>query len=271
MTAVPQERLARTISLGRGARVVRPSGAARFGRRAQTVAGLPVEAERSGWIATVGAAVSVDQLRLILAGRRVRLGNGAFVLAMLAGLSLTLLVLLVLNTALTTDSFELQQMRYRDSQMTVREQQLTAELAAARSPSALQLRARELGMVPAAVSPVFVNLSEGKVIGEGKAAPMPAEPEKPKVKPAVTTGVDGFPPASDVVGGESAAVAMGDVIGDRTAEVVGGAEVAGDVGQALPMGSDADTPSSGVGQAAAQGSGHGVGGEQGLGLVGSSR
>ncbi len=264
MTAVPHYRVVRGVRPSRGARLVRPSSGARFasGEGRDTVAGLSVGAVNPGWMETLGATISLDHLRLVLAGRRVRLGNGAFVLAMLAALSGMLILLLVLNTALTTDSFELQQLRSRDNKLTVQEQQLSGELARARSPLAFQARARELGMVPAAVSPVFLSLDQGKVLGEAQRAPMPAMPEPPKVKPAVTTGVDGFPPASDIDGGESAAVAVGSPAGYATPDAVGG------VGDAVAVDATAVAAPGGVeGQTNGE-YGSEPGGEQSLGLVG---
>lgn len=272
MTAVPHDRVVRAMRSGRGSRLVRPSSRVRLavGEGRDTVAGLDVGTASPGWLAALGATISVDHLRLVLAGRRVRLGNGAFVLAMLAALSGMLILLLILNTALTTDSFELQQLRSRDNKLTVQEQQLAGELAAVRSPLAFQARARELGMVPAAVSPVFLSLDQGKVLGEAQRAPMPATPEPPKAKPAVTIGVDGFPPASDIDGGESAAVAVGAPGADAVASAVGG------VGDAVAVGPSSDAASGvtvgepsgaaageqGAGQRGEQGA------EQGLGLVG---
>lgn len=236
MTAVPHDRVSRVRSRGAGARLVRPGRTRLATREGDAVAGLSVGDVSPGWMSALGASISIDHLRIVLAGRRVRLGNGAFVLALLAALSLTLIVLLVLNTALTTDSFELQQLRRQDNQLSVRGQQLQAELALAKSPLAFQARARELGMVPAANSPVFLSVDQGKVLGEAKPAPMPAAPAKPKPKPAITTGVDGYPPATDTDGGESAAVAVGESGSALSVDDVGAAEGAGGgVAEAVPV------------------------------------
>lgn len=137
---------------------------------------------------------TAGSLRLVLAGRRVRLGNGAFLVLVLGLLSTILVSLLLLNTALAENSFQLQDIRQTARDLTVREQTLSGQLAAAESPIGLEKRAKELGMV-AAGSPVFLRLSDGKVLGETTPAqaPPPAKAKKPKAPAAVDPYAGEFP------------------------------------------------------------------------------
>lgn len=217
MTAVPHEGLAGRIRAAREPRVIRPSsirqpaaqprsriGVARRGAR--RVAGVQVAAVAApAWLGNFGEAVTSTNVRFVLAGRRVRLGNGAFVCATLGALSAILVSLLMLNTALTTDSFHLQDVRIRNSQLTVAEQGLIGQLADLQSPGGLATRARELGMVPAA-SPVFLNLSDSRVLGSTDPAKAPEVAAKPKAKKHADSPEAGLPVATDGVGGESVAV-----------------------------------------------------------------
>lgn len=137
---------------------------------------------------------TVGSLRLVLAGKRVRLGNGAFLVLVLGLLSTILVSLLLLNTALAENSFQLQDIRQNARDLTVREQTLSGQLASAESPIGLEKRAKELGMV-AAGSPVFLRLSDGKVLGETTPAqaPPPAKAKKPKAPGPVDPYAGEFP------------------------------------------------------------------------------
>ncbi|NQU36824.1 MAG: hypothetical protein HQ526_04405 [Actinobacteria bacterium] len=132
-------------------------------------------------ISGLSASLGLTHLRLVVSGRRVRLGDGSFVVLVLALLTATLFSLLLLNTSLAENSFALQTIRQDSREMTLREQVLSEELAAAESPIGLQQRATELGMV-AAGSPVFLRLSDGKILGESDpaVAPPALKVKKPK-------------------------------------------------------------------------------------------
>jgi len=134
-------------------------------------------------------------------------------------LSSILVALLLLNTALAENSFQLQDIRQTARDLTVREQTLSSELAAAESPIGLEARAKELGMV-AASSPIFLRLADGKILGEAEPAQVPpaAKPKKPKApkvadpfagefpvgqNPSITGGLAGGAVAG-IVGGETA-------------------------------------------------------------------
>lgn len=179
-------------------------------------------------VTSVSSALGLSHVRFVLSGRRVRLGNGAFVLAILGACTAILFALLLLNTFLAENSFQLQSIREKSRQLVVQEQTLSGQLAAAESPIGLEDKARQLGMV-AAGSPVFLNLEDGRLLGEGEPAamPAPAKPKKPKTaapeEQSTTTAPVGETPfnPSLPVGGE---VPVG------SAPVI-----AGEVGQGAPL------------------------------------
>ncbi|MGV1035737.1 MAG: hypothetical protein ACOYD0_01765 [Candidatus Nanopelagicales bacterium] len=191
MTAVTHEGLRRASRRPRaGARVVRPGGAT--SRSGASTVGRPV-LSTSGASAAAGVAapswsggvLAGNKVRLVLAGRRLRMGSGAFVLFVLGSLTMMLIVLLFLNTSLAEDSFRLLDVRQASKELTVREETLSEQLAAAESPVGLEQRARDLGMVPAG-SPLFLRLSDGKILGQSTPALAPPAPKakKAKSKPA---------------------------------------------------------------------------------------
>lgn len=253
----------------RGARVIRPgrgsAGSSRADQRGRrswqrvgaggvgVVAGLPVTTPDvhalPGWLRGGGKAT---QLRLVWAGRRIRLGPGAFAAAVIGALTAILVGLLILNTALTTDSFQLQGIRIKDRELVVAEQELLGKLADAQSPVGLQQKARELGMVPAA-NPVFLRLSDTKVLGESDPASAPPAPEKPNRKPR--------DPVTDPAG----AAGVGGIGGESPAELVVSSSALA-AGPVIPM-TVGQQPGVAPHQVAAPG---GMGGETGVGLVGLS-
>lgn len=103
------------------------------------------------------------------------LSTSAFAIGALAVMSLGLLTLLMLNTALAKGSFRAHELRVQKAELAQREQLLRTQIEAASSPLALTQRARDLGLVPN-VSPVFVRLSDGKILGERYAAGTPLDP-----------------------------------------------------------------------------------------------
>jgi hypothetical protein len=91
--------------------------------------------------------------------------------------------LLFLHTALAEDSFRLHDLKNRSAVLTDREQALEQQVAAAASPKRLAARAESLGMVRSE-NPVFIRLSDGKVLGKPKPGVAPPPPPAPTVKPA---------------------------------------------------------------------------------------
>lgn len=194
MTAVPHEGLRRASRRPRaGARVVRPGSAATSRSRSTGLGGPALSTSAASVAAGTaaptwsGGVLAGNKVRLVLAGRRLRMGSGAFVLFVLGSLTMTLIVLLFLNTSLAEDSFRLLNVRQSAKELTIREQTLSEQLAAAESPVGLEQRARDLGMV-AAGSPLFLRLSDGKILGQSTPA---LAPPAPKAKKAKAKPVDG--------------------------------------------------------------------------------
>ncbi|UFR05001.1 septum formation initiator family protein [Streptomyces sp. Go40/10] len=110
--------------------------------------------------------------RLLPAGRA-RAARTPFVLLVVVLLGGGLIGLLVLNSALSEGSFELDDLQKQTKNLTDQEQALQRDIDAYSSPDALQRRARELGMVPGG-DPAFLG-PDGTVKGvPGAAAPEPA-------------------------------------------------------------------------------------------------
>jgi hypothetical protein len=97
------------------------------------------------------------------------MSNGAFALAAVAVMSIGLLALLVLNTALAKGSFRAHELRVQKADLAQREQQLRTQIQNASSPVTLYQRAKDLGMVES-VTPAFIRLSDGKILGVPYAA-----------------------------------------------------------------------------------------------------
>lgn len=100
-----------------------------------------------------------------------RPGHLVFAALCMALLSCGLVALLMLNTAMTKGSFDLQQLGQTSAALADRQEALAQSLDSYRSPSALAGRARRLGLVPAD-SMAFIRLEDGQVLGTA----MPAAP-----------------------------------------------------------------------------------------------
>jgi hypothetical protein len=111
---------------------------------------------------------------------------GLFAIGALAVLSLGLLVLLVLNTALAKGSFRAHELRIQTADLAQREQALRTEIQSASSAVALSKRAKKLGLVPA-TTPVFIRLSDGKILGTAYPAGLALDPATGE--PQTTAGV----------------------------------------------------------------------------------
>jgi hypothetical protein len=97
------------------------------------------------------------------------MSNGAFAFAAVAVMSIGLLALLVLNTALAKGSFRAHELRVQKADLAQREQLLRTQIQSASSPVSLYKRATDLGMVQS-VTPAFIRLSDGKILGVPYAA-----------------------------------------------------------------------------------------------------
>ena len=103
------------------------------------------------------------------------MSSSAFAIGALAVLSIGLLTLLVLNTALAKGSFRAHELRVQKADLAQREQLLRTQIQAASSPVTLTKRAKELGLVPA-TAPVFIRLADGKNVGVTYPAGVPLDP-----------------------------------------------------------------------------------------------
>ena len=81
----------------------------------------------------------------------------------------SMLASLVIHTVLTQGAFEMQQVQSEMKVLRDQHEALTQSVAAGESPVAIERRARQMGMVPAA-SPVFLRLADKTVLGNPVAA-----------------------------------------------------------------------------------------------------
>ncbi|MFE2039690.1 septum formation initiator family protein [Streptomyces sp. NPDC059477] len=116
--------------------------------------------------------------RLFPAGRA-QAARTPFVLLVVALLAGGLIVLLVLNSALSEGSFRLADLQRDTKALTDEQQALQRDIDAYSAPEALQRRARELGMVPGG-DPAFLG-PDGKVRGVPSPAAEAASARTPLV------------------------------------------------------------------------------------------
>ncbi|MEV7207007.1 MULTISPECIES: septum formation initiator family protein [unclassified Streptomyces] len=107
-------------------------------------------------------------------GTRGQAARAPFVLLVFVLLGGGLIGLLVLNSALSEGSFQLDDLKQRTKELTDEEQALQRDIDAYSAPRALQRRARELGMVPGG-DPAFLD-PDGSVKGSPSPAPAAATP-----------------------------------------------------------------------------------------------
>jgi outer membrane murein-binding lipoprotein Lpp len=70
---------------------------------------------------------------------------------------------LVLNTKINENSFELDDLRSQQQDLNLQEQQLSQQLELAQSPGSLRAAAKRLGLVPAG-TPAYIILPDGKIV-----------------------------------------------------------------------------------------------------------
>ena len=125
------------------------------------------------------------------------MSNGMFAMAALAVMSIGLLSLLVLNTALAKGSFRAHELRVQKADLAQQEQLLRTQIENASSPVTLYRRATDLGMVES-VTPAFIRRADGKILGVPYAAgttmdPVTGQPiagDTPTDPAAATDGTD---------------------------------------------------------------------------------
>jgi hypothetical protein len=91
--------------------------------------------------------------------------------------------LLLLHTSIAEDSFRLHDLSVRSAALADRQQALEQEIAAAAAPQELAARAARLGMVPSE-NPVFIRISDGRILGKPKAGVAPPPPATVTPKPS---------------------------------------------------------------------------------------
>lgn len=107
-----------------------------------------------------------------------------FAVLILAVLTLGLLGMLLVNTALAQGAFTLTSLQQQRAQLLEQEQALRAQVALAEAPAQVEVAARELGMVPQDV-PVFLRLTDGAILGNPVPQPAPIA-EEPVTEEPVT-------------------------------------------------------------------------------------
>ena len=111
-------------------------------------------------------------LHVVPAPRARVAGTGAFSLVIAGILVSGMVILLFLNTTLAQGAFQIHELTKSQTSLTITQQQLAQQVAAAESPEQLQVRATALGMVPSD-NPVFIRLADRKVLGSPIPAPRP--------------------------------------------------------------------------------------------------
>lgn len=103
-----------------------------------------------------------------------------FVALVVAVIAAGLVGLLVLNTTMQKNAFELADLQERADALTTREAALRADVERLSSPGHVAEAAGDLGMVPN-TNPVFLRISDAKVIG--KPVPATAGTNLPGIEP----------------------------------------------------------------------------------------
>lgn len=134
-----------------------------------------------------------------------RAPRGPFAIVVGAVLTIGLLGVLLLNTVVAQDAFSLSELQQRSTDLADREQALTQAVARDESPQRLAARARDLGMVRNQ-NPVFLRLSDGKVLGEPKAGePVAGKPMRRAAAPAAASATGSSVDAASTSGVDDAA------------------------------------------------------------------
>ena len=102
--------------------------------------------------------------------RQRRLSRIPFAVLVVLTLGLGVVGLLLLNTSLQQGAFRTAALGTQAAKLLDRQQDLELRVAALRSPQRLAERAHRLGMV-AYLDPVFLRLSDGRVLGQPRPAP----------------------------------------------------------------------------------------------------
>lgn len=105
----------------------------------------------------------------VVRGRVPTLSTRSFTLLIMSIFGSSLLGSLFINVALTQGAFQEAALSREVRAIEAQQQAAQQTLAMLGSPGTLESRARAMGMVPAA-APVFLRLTDGKVLGQAEAA-----------------------------------------------------------------------------------------------------
>ena len=118
-----------------------------------------------------------------------------------AALAAGFFAVLLLNTVISQGAFRQHELEIQLILLAEKEEALAREVQQAEAPREVEKAARKLGMVPAA-APVFLRLSDGKVLGEPVPAPQPTAPVDfagaPGIQPTPKPTPTGSAPATDL-------------------------------------------------------------------------
>ncbi len=118
-----------------------------------------------------------------------------------AALAAGFFAVLLLNTVISQGAFRQHELEIQLILLAEKEEALAREVQQAEAPREVEKAARKLGMVPAA-APVFLRLSDGKVLGEPVPAPQPTAPVDfagaPGIQPTPTPTPTGSASATDL-------------------------------------------------------------------------
>ena len=130
-----------------------------------------------------------SHLRIVAPLRPSKAGLGIYSLFLAGVLALGLVGVLVINTSLASGAYTLNELQRQQATLAEQEQSLAEQVALVSAPSALEKKARELGMVPSE-TPVFLSLKDGSVLGKAKPA-TGKTPLQPLYTPADATVNEG--------------------------------------------------------------------------------
>jgi hypothetical protein len=184
-----------------------------------------MEQARSRLPRIAGQAIERARLTVVPRARPTTAPRAPFVVMVAAVLLAGVLGLLMFNTSMQQASFAAAELEERHTALRAQEQQLQMELDRLRDPQRVTQEAQRLGMVPL-LTPVFLDLSDGEVIGEPAPAsaldrmrlrPRPPQvPEEHRLAPkVVTVPVDPGQGQVTIEGGAPAMVEQSDESSSR--------------------------------------------------------
>jgi len=121
-----------------------------------------------------------------------------FLVLVVAVLAAGLVGLLLLNTSMERGAYEVTALRQQSAQLSIEQQALQLKVAAMQDPQTVAQKALQLGMVQN-ISPAFLSLATGKVIGHSWAG---AAGNQPDIGAKVGPRVDRLAKIAPVVAGE---------------------------------------------------------------------